>query len=251
MEVRSGQSITTIFSTSVFSTGALGDATGTPAGTLYLNGTANGATVTVTNITTGQYKAAVTLPTLAVGDVVSIFITATVSGVAGGGKVWEGSKSVFAGALPDVIAGGSGGLFISGSNTGTTTYGALTVTGATTLTGNVSLGGTLGVTGTTTFAAVNTGTIGTGNVTITGTLSTSGTVTLNALTVSNTLTVTGATTLTGAVTASNASNSIAVDVTKIAGAAVELADFVDANVISINSITLDGAGTALNPWGPA
>lgn len=133
MSVRSGQSITTEFTTRAFATGAATDATGTPTGTLYLNGTANGATVTVTNQATGVYKAAVTLPTLAVGDVVSILINATVSGVTDNAKVWEDSKDVFAGAIPDVAAGGSGGLFISGSNSGTTTLGALTVSGTTTL----------------------------------------------------------------------------------------------------------------------
>jgi hypothetical protein len=39
------------------------------------------------------------------------------------------------GAVPSAAAGASGGLLISGSNSGTTTLGALTVTGATTLTG--------------------------------------------------------------------------------------------------------------------
>lgn len=43
------------------------------------------------------------------------------------------------GAVPAAAAGASGGLMISGSNAGTTTLGALTVTGATTLTGNVAL----------------------------------------------------------------------------------------------------------------
>lgn len=41
--------------------------------------------------------------------------------------------------INNVAPGGSGGLLISGSNSGTTTFGALTVTGATTLTGNVVL----------------------------------------------------------------------------------------------------------------
>lgn len=56
-------------------------------------------------------------------------------------------------ALPNAVAGASNGLLISGSNSGTTTFGALTVSGATTLTGAVSLGSTLGVTGTVTFNA--------------------------------------------------------------------------------------------------
>lgn len=86
--------------------------------------------------------------------------------------------------------GAAGGVLISGSNTGTTTLGALTVTGATTLTGAVSLGSTLGVTGTTTLAA----------------LTTTGTMTVNAFTCTNNFTVsgnwltTGTTTWTGAAT---------------------------------------------------
>ncbi len=43
------------------------------------------------------------------------------------------------GAVPSAAAGASGGLLISGSNSGTTTLGALTVTGVTTHTGNVVL----------------------------------------------------------------------------------------------------------------
>jgi ABC-type uncharacterized transport system YnjBCD ATPase subunit len=109
VSVRSGQSVTTEFTTRAFATGAATNATGTPTGTLYVNGTADAASVTVTNQTTGVYKAAVTLPTLAVGDVVSLVINATVSGVTDNAKIWEDSKDVFAGAIPDVAAGGSGG----------------------------------------------------------------------------------------------------------------------------------------------
>ncbi len=77
MGVRSGQSVATEFTTRAFSTGVGTDADSLPAATLYVNGTANGALVTVTNQATGVYKAAVTLPTLAVNDVVSLLVTAT------------------------------------------------------------------------------------------------------------------------------------------------------------------------------
>lgn len=113
MSVRSAQSITTEFTTRSPSTGAASDADSPPTGTLYVNGTANGATVTVTNQATGKYKAAVTLPTLAVGDVVSILIAATVESISDNGKIWEDSKDVFAGAIPDVIAGGASGLVLT------------------------------------------------------------------------------------------------------------------------------------------
>lgn len=94
MTVRSGQSITTEFSTRRFDTGAAANADSLPAGTLYVNGTANAATVTVTNVSTGLYKAQVTLPTLALGDVVGIVIAATVNSISDSLKVWEDSKDL-------------------------------------------------------------------------------------------------------------------------------------------------------------
>ncbi len=68
-------------------------------------------------------------------------------------KYWGGTVIVATSLPVGTAAGASGGLLISGSNAGTTTLGALTVTGATTLTGAVSLGSTLGVTGVATFTA--------------------------------------------------------------------------------------------------
>ncbi len=87
--VKSAQAVTATFVTSAPTTGAATNADSLPTGTLYVNGAADGATVTVTNITTGRYKAAVTLPSLAAGDVVDLHIAATVSTVAGGGIVWS------------------------------------------------------------------------------------------------------------------------------------------------------------------
>jgi len=51
------------------------------------------------------------------------------------------------GAVPAAAAGASGGLLISGSNSGTTTLGALTVTGATTMTGGLTAAITGSITG--------------------------------------------------------------------------------------------------------
>lgn len=61
---------------------------------------------------------------------------------------WNNQDSVRGGmtALANAAAGASGGLLISGSNSGTTTLGALTVTGATTMTGNVSMAAGLNIT---------------------------------------------------------------------------------------------------------
>lgn len=76
-------------------------------------------------------------------------------------------------AVPAAAAGASGGLLISGSNTGTTTFGALTVTNATTLSGAVQLGSTLVVTGNTTFTGSITATNGSNSISgVTATLST-------------------------------------------------------------------------------
>lgn len=104
MSVRSGQSITTVFTTRRFDTGAATNADTTPTGTLYVNGTADAASVTVTNITTGRYKAAVTLPTLAAGDLVELNINATVNSVTDNAVVWGDTKDLIlsAGFVPDV-----------------------------------------------------------------------------------------------------------------------------------------------------
>ena len=88
MSVKSGQVVTVDFTTANPTTGAAADASSLPTATLVVNGTDNAATVTVTNKATGVYKAAVTLPTLTAGDVVSIRVAATVATVAGVGVVW-------------------------------------------------------------------------------------------------------------------------------------------------------------------
>lgn len=86
MTVKSAQAIAGSFAT-VGATGALTAATGTPVGTLYVAGVANGAAVAVTGA--NPYKWAVTLPALAAGDVVQMYVTATIAGVATGGFVWD------------------------------------------------------------------------------------------------------------------------------------------------------------------
>lgn len=94
MSVRSGQSITVLFTTRVFSTGVGTNADSLPTGALYVNGTVNAASVTVTNISTGLYNAAVTLPTLAFGDEVEIIIAATVSTIADTAVIWGDTKDL-------------------------------------------------------------------------------------------------------------------------------------------------------------
>lgn len=60
--------------------GALSTPSVGPAGVLYVNGTSNGAAVTITG--SNPYKWSVTLPSLTSGDTVSMYITSTVAGVA-------------------------------------------------------------------------------------------------------------------------------------------------------------------------
>lgn len=86
MTVKSGQSLAGSFVTRD-SVGALSTATVGPVGYLYVNGVVNAATVTITG--SNPYKFAVTLPTLAAGDKVDIYITATVDTVATGALVFS------------------------------------------------------------------------------------------------------------------------------------------------------------------
>ncbi len=102
MSVRSAQSITILFTTRAFGTGIAVNADSLPAGTLYVNGVSNAATVTVTNITTGIYKAQVTMPTLSAGDVVDLSIAATVATIADNAVVWRDSKDVLLDTSGDV-----------------------------------------------------------------------------------------------------------------------------------------------------
>jgi hypothetical protein len=77
MSVKTGQAWAGLFVT-LDATGAL--AAGTPAGTLYVDGTSDAAEVTITG--SNPYKYAVTLPTLTAGQRVDMYITATISTIA-------------------------------------------------------------------------------------------------------------------------------------------------------------------------
>ena len=126
MSIRSGQSVTVEFVTSNASTGAATNADSLPTGTLYLNGASNAATVTVTNLATGLYSAAVTLPALAVGDVVALVIAATVATVAGKGVVWTDAKDVLldaAGKTTDSVQTGDSFARLGAAGVGLTALG--------------------------------------------------------------------------------------------------------------------------------
>ena len=77
MTVKSGGAWAGLFVT-LDATGAL--AAGTPAGVLYVDGVADGATVTITG--SNPYKFSVTLPSLTAGQRVDMYITATISTIA-------------------------------------------------------------------------------------------------------------------------------------------------------------------------
>jgi hypothetical protein len=72
------------------STRALVDADALPTGTLLVNGVASAAAVTVAKTATGTYTATVTVPTLADGDVLQVWIAYALGGVSMGAVVWDG-----------------------------------------------------------------------------------------------------------------------------------------------------------------
>lgn len=102
MSVKTAQAVTVEFTTANPATAAAQNGDSLPTGILYVDGTANGATVTVTNITTGAYKAALTLPALTAGQIVAVRISAVVAGIAGTAIVWQDSADTF--HLSDVKA---------------------------------------------------------------------------------------------------------------------------------------------------
>jgi NADH:ubiquinone oxidoreductase subunit len=84
------------------------DADSPPTGTLVINGVDDGAAVTITHKATGVYKASVTLPTVADGDLLLIRANATVSGVAGNAIVWAGQGVI---SRPAMDSSGVGRAF--------------------------------------------------------------------------------------------------------------------------------------------
>jgi len=68
-------------------TGAIAAAGAGPTGTLYVNGVANAAAVVIAGV--NPYSWTVTLPAIAAGGCVSMYVTATVGGIATGSVVCE------------------------------------------------------------------------------------------------------------------------------------------------------------------
>jgi hypothetical protein len=106
MTVRASQSVTRLFTLRRFDTGAASNADSLPTGTLYVNGASNAASVTVTNVTTGLYTAAVTMPSnLAIGDAVELRINATVNSVSDNAVIWQDMADVAINSSGAVTAG--------------------------------------------------------------------------------------------------------------------------------------------------
>lgn len=92
MSYTPSQAVTIEFCTQNPATGAAQNGDSLPTGTFSRNGTDDGTvTVTVTNVDTGRYKAAFTIPSgAAAKDVCDLSVAATVNSVAGKGIVWRG-----------------------------------------------------------------------------------------------------------------------------------------------------------------
>ena len=106
-----GDNIIRHFTTRKIGEGAT-DADATPTGTVYKNGTATGITVTVTKISTGNYKASFTATAgagadqFAIGDDWALEIEATVDTVVDVGIIAQGTfDNKRVGALQDIAAG--------------------------------------------------------------------------------------------------------------------------------------------------
>lgn len=68
-------------------TGTLATPSVGPAGVLYVNGVANAAVVTITG--TNPYKFSVTLPTINAGDILQMYVTATITAIETAEFVWR------------------------------------------------------------------------------------------------------------------------------------------------------------------
>lgn len=128
--VKSGQVVTPTFTVTSPTAGTgLVNADSLPTGTVYVNGVADAAVVTVTNITAGKYKASATLPVFAAGDTVEIMISVTVGGVNFAETVWSSigdtvrlsDSAVQTGDSFARIGAAGAGLTAVGDTAGTTT----------------------------------------------------------------------------------------------------------------------------------
>lgn len=94
--------ITGMFTTTIFATGVIADATGTPSATVYKNGVATADSVTVSKVATGIYKYTVTPSGFTAADVISIIVSATVSGVSQKYVACEAICQTSTGLIPQI-----------------------------------------------------------------------------------------------------------------------------------------------------
>ena len=137
MTVKLEETKTIVFPTKG-STGALADADALPTGVLYKDGVDSGATVTVTNITTGIYKAVFTVGStdgFAVDDSASLVIFATIGTIDTAETHWEGVVKVA--DIDDAVAGLSD-IANVGAATNTSATDDSTVTTGTVVSGTVA-----------------------------------------------------------------------------------------------------------------
>jgi len=89
MSIAAGMTITKLFVVENPSTRAAVDADALPTGELYVAGAADAATVTVSHISTGLYKASILLPALTDGQVCDLVVSYSISSVAIKDVVWS------------------------------------------------------------------------------------------------------------------------------------------------------------------
>lgn len=90
MSVQTGDTVTQVFTTSNPSTGVSSDADSLPTGTLWIDGVIDSATVTISDVAgTGRYAFSVTMPALTSKQRVQVIVSATISGFACDGEVWN------------------------------------------------------------------------------------------------------------------------------------------------------------------
>src|SRR5262245_43737269 len=120
MPIESGDFIEAMFTvhdSHPSSTGVLVNADALPTAVLYINGSATGVTLIVSNIATGLYSVGGNLPAISRGDWMKIVATWVHSGDGPYGRVvWELFKEFEAGAIPNASAGSQDGLMVAGTN---------------------------------------------------------------------------------------------------------------------------------------
>lgn len=213
-----GDTVTLVFTTSSPTTGAATNADSTPTGIVNKNGTDDGAvTVTVTNLDTGRYKAVFTMPgNYADGDEVNLSISATVGGVTGK-NAWH--TRLYSGSFPPVPEDTLKIATLTTYSTGTSTT-ILVNTSA--YMANALVG-----------CLIRVEIFDEARTIIANDSAASGTITVERAFVN------GAVPLNKAVTIWTTNQ-----------ASVDANTRVSANIKAVNDITVNGAGTVGNPWGP-